>query len=155
MPDKREIIDAINAGIERVEQTFGNLSDEQLATKVHDGENGWTAHQVLAHLAGRAETHDMMSKMAQGAPPSAGPFDANEWNQRIVDARSNASRDELLAEFREAHQRLAQRVEGMPDALLEREITMPRGTSKMGDVLLGSGGRHSIAHAEEVDQALK
>lgn len=155
MASKQEIIDAINAGIERVNKTFGNLTDEQLATKVHEGENGWTAHQVLAHLAGRAETHDMMSKMAQGGSPPDGPFDANEWNQRIVDERADSSRDELLAEFREAHQRLADRVSGMPDQLLEREITTPRGTSKMSDVLMGSGGQHSISHAEEVEQALK
>jgi hypothetical protein len=155
MPTKPEIIQAINAGIERVDQTFGNLSDEQLATKVHDGENGWTAKQVLAHLAGRAETHDMMSKMAQGAPPPDGPFDVNTWNQRIVDDRADASRDDLLTEFRAAHERLAARVEGMPDAMLEMEITTPRGTSTMGEVLMGSGGMHSISHAEEVEQALK
>ena len=155
MATKPEIIEAINTGISRVEQTFGNLSDEQLATQVHQGENGWTAHQVLAHLAGRAETHDMMSKMAQGGAPADGPFDVDVWNQRIVDERANTGRDELLVEFRDAHQRLAQRVEGMPEALLEREIPMPRGAAKMGDVLLGSGGMHSVAHAEEVDQALK
>jgi hypothetical protein len=155
MASKQEIIDAINAGIERVDQTFGNLSNEQLATKVHEGDDGWTAKQVLAHLAGRAETHDMMSKMAQGGSPPDGPFDVNAWNQRIVDDRADASRDELLSEFRAGHQRLAARVEGMPEAMLEMEITMPRGTSKMGDVLMGSGGQHSINHAEEVEQALK
>jgi hypothetical protein len=155
MPTKPEIIEAINAGVERVEQLFGNLSDEQLATTVHGGEDGWTAHQVLAHLAGRAETHDLMSKMAQGAPPPEGPFDVNAWNQRLVDERADASRDELLAEFRQAHQRLAARVEGMPEALLEREISTPRGTSTMGDVLMSSGGTHSVNHADEVEQALK
>jgi hypothetical protein len=154
LPGKPEIIEAINTGIERVDSTFGNLTDEQLATKVHDGENGWTAHQVLAHLAGRGETHELMSKMAQGAPPPEGPFNVDEWNQRIVDERTSWSRDQLLGEFREVHERLAQRVEGMPEQLLDREITTPRGTSTVGDVLYASGGTHSVQHAEEVEKAL-
>lgn len=154
MPGKPEIIEAIYAGIERVDKTFGNLSDEQLATKVHDGENGWTAHQVLAHLAGRGETHAMLSKMAQGEPPPGGTFNIDEWNQRIVDERATWTRDQLLGEFREVHQGLAKRVEGMPEQMLGQEITTPRGTSTIGDVMYSSGGTHSVQHAEEVEQAL-
>ena len=51
MATREEIIGAIQQGIATVDQTFGDLSDEQLATEVYEG--GWTAKGILAHLAGR------------------------------------------------------------------------------------------------------
>ena len=48
---KAEITVAITDGIDTVVETFSGLSDEQLDTAVY--EDGWTAREVLAHLAGR------------------------------------------------------------------------------------------------------
>src|ERR671932_2763059 len=74
MATKQEIIAAIRQGQERVRATFGQLSEEQLATRVHDDEGDhWTAKQVLAHLAGRAAGYARLMQLAQGQPPSAPP----------------------------------------------------------------------------------
>jgi hypothetical protein len=154
LASKEEIIQAIQNGIADVEATFGNMSDEQLATKVHQEEGGWTAGQVLAHLAGRQASYEMMSKMAQGGTPPQGQFDVNAWNQSHVDARAGKSRDELISEFKEVHEALAKRVEGMPDQVLQQEIMGFRGPTTVGDMLMSSGGLHSSAHAEEVRNAL-
>lgn len=156
MPTKQEIIAAIQEGIERVEQTFGKLSDEQLDAQVHEGDGGWTGRQILAHLAGRSGTHQMIFQMAEAPPPQSselGGFDVNHWNQKIVDERAGSSKDDLLAEFRETHEQLLQRVEALPDDGLQQPVTMTRGVMPLGDVLLNSGGKHSVAHAEEVEQA--
>lgn len=156
MATKQEIITAIRQGIERVEQTFSGLSDAELDKPVHAGEGGWTARQILAHLAGRADSYQMMFQLAEAPPQQQGApsFDVNHWNQGIVDARVGKSRDDLLAEFRETHESLIQRVEALPDETLQQTVTMPRGPVTVGDALLGSGGQHSISHAEEVEQAL-
>jgi ATPase subunit of ABC transporter with duplicated ATPase domains len=53
MASRAEITDAIRAGLNRVNSTFGQLNDEQLNRKIHEGPRGWTARQILAHLAGR------------------------------------------------------------------------------------------------------
>lgn len=152
---KSEVVGAINKGIEDVDGVFGSLSDEQLATRVHQDDIGWTAGQVLAHLAGRQAGYEMMSKLAQGGPPpDMGSFDVHAWNQSHVDARAGKSRDELLAEFREVHEGLAARVEAMPDELLAREFVGFRGPTTVGDSLMASGGTHSSSHAAEVSQAL-
>ena len=154
MATKQEIVTAIRQGIERVDQTFSGLSDEQLDNRVHDSEGGWTARQILAHLAGRADSYQMMFQLAEAPAPQGAPsLDVNHWNQRIVDARAGKSRDELLAEFRETHERLIQQVEALPDEMLQQTVTMPRGPVTVGDALLGSGGMHSVRHAEEVEQA--
>ena len=51
MATKQEITAAIREGIEHVERTFGALTDDQLRVKVHEADGGWTAKEILAHLA--------------------------------------------------------------------------------------------------------
>jgi catechol 2,3-dioxygenase-like lactoylglutathione lyase family enzyme len=154
MATKQEIIASIRAGMERVPQTFGSLTDAQLATKVHDGDNGWTAKQILAHLAGRQASYDRAIDMAERGASMSGGFDLNAWNQEHVDARKDRSRDELLAEVTAVHWALIDRVSKLPDETLTKTIQRPNGTFPLSDALRMSGGQHSIMHAAEVEQAL-
>jgi hypothetical protein len=156
MPSKQEIIAAIQEGIERVEATFGGLTDEQLGVRVHEGDGGWTAGQVLAHLAGRAKGHQMLLSVAPEAVPAGfGGLDVNAWNQQIVDERAGRSRDELLQEFRQTHEALIENVRELPDGAFETMIPSPRGGEvALGEMLAGSGGRHNVNHTVEVEQAL-
>lgn len=155
MATREEIIEAIRQGIEVTERTFSGLSEEQLATQVYEG--GWTAKQILAHLAGRQGTYDMLINLASGgAMPEMpeGGFDVDGWNQRIVDSLIDRSRDDLLAEFRRVHEDLIQRVQSLDDSVLQASVITPRGQSIASDVLRGSGGLHSVAHSTDVAQAL-
>mgnify|MGYP003382410593 FL=1 len=155
MPTNEDITTAIQAGIDRVNNTFKNLSDEQLATRVHDGDNGWTAKQILAHLAGRQRVSGMIGMAARGeALPDMRGLDFNAINQEMVDARSDKSRDELLAEFNEVHTSLQSFSESLTDEQLAISLDLPFGTRTVKEMLLGSGGSHSIGHSEEVEQAL-
>ncbi len=155
MASKEEIVTAIHTGNARVAQTFGALSDAQLATPVNEGAGGWTAKQILAHLAARQSTYDLLIGMAgRERTADSGRFDIDAWNQKGVDERQDRSRDALLEEFRATHERLAERVQAMPDAELPRIVAMPRRSATLGDVLRNSGGTHSVSHAEEVEKAL-
>ena len=140
MATREEIIEAIRQGIEVAERTCSSLSDEQLATEVYEG--GWTAKEILAHLAGRQGTYDMLINMASGGEmpemPEGG-FDVDGWNQRIVDERIDRSRDELLAEFRSVHEALIERVQSLDDSILQATVVTPRGEAIASDVLRGSG----------------
>ena len=131
MATKEEIIATIRQGIDRVERTFGRLTDEQLATQVHSEEAGWTARDILTHLAGRAQGYDLTFRLAEGAPtpPRPGGFDVNAWNQDRIAERAGKSRDELLAEFRQGHEDLIAKVQALPDEQLERTIPRPRDRS--------------------------
>jgi len=154
MPTRDEITVAISDGVDTVVETFSGLSDEQLATQVYD--EGWTARDVLAHLAGRQASYEMMSKLAQGGPPPAnmGSFDVNAWNQQHIDARAGQSRDELIEEFRQVHLAVLARVQGMDEETLGRTFQGPRGETTVGAQLMGSAGTHSSTHANDVKQAL-
>ncbi len=154
MATQQEIGAAIRAGTARVTQVFGALSDEQLAAQVHAGEGGWTAKQILAHLAGRQAGYDRMIGMAESGASWPADFNVDTWNQSQVDARVDKSRDELLAEFLTVHAALLARAEGMTDAELARTLQLPRGAVPLGDVLRMSGGLHAANHAVEVEQAL-
>jgi hypothetical protein len=150
---KEEIIGAIREGMEQVERTFGALSDEQLQTRVHDGDGGWTAKEILAHLAGRARGYALMSNLAAGVP-FAGGFNVQQWNQERVAERTDKSRDELLAEFLLVHENLIAFVETLDDATLAVPIQLGPQPAPLGEVLRRSGGMHSVMHAREVGEAL-
>jgi len=155
MASKEEIVTAIRAGNTRVAQTFGALSEAQLATVVNEGAGGWTAKQVLAHLAARQSTYDLLIRMA-GSERTAGSggFDIDAWNQKGVDERQDRSRDALLEEFRTTHERLAERAQAMPDVELLRTVALPQGSAPLGDVLRNAGGAHSVSHAVGVEKTL-
>ena len=156
MATKEEIIATIRQGIERVERTFGTLTDEQLATQVHSEEAGWTARDILTHLAGRARGYYLTFRLAEGTPmpPRPGGFDVNAWNQDRIAERAGKSRDELLAEFRQVHEDLIAKVQALPDEQLERTIPRAQGSIPISEALSGGGGRHSINHTIEVEKAL-
>jgi len=155
MATKQDAVESIQLGIDRVQATFGSLSDEQLQAKVNQGEGGWTARQILAHLASRGPNYERMIQLAETDTQfPAGNVDFNALNQAAVDGLRGKSRDELLAQFRAAHEELMARVQGLPDELLEKTMALPFGVMKVGDLLMSSGGLHSINHSIEVEQAL-
>lgn len=155
MATRAEIIDAIQAGMNRATSTFSKLSDDQLETKIHEGPDGWNARQILAHLASRQPTYDMLISMAlegSGAPP--GGFAIDSWNQKLVEEYEGRSRDDLLREFQHVHEQLIERAKTLREDQFELPIVLPNRETTLGDVLLGSGGMHSIQHASEVEEAL-
>ncbi|MGI8856318.1 MAG: VOC family protein [Thermomicrobiales bacterium] len=154
MATKQEIVETIQQGNQRVTRTFSMLTEEQLNTRVHFDEIGWTAGQLLAHLAGRALVHDRMVAMAGSGSGFPADFDLNGFNQQIVEERNGKSRDALLAEFLTAHDALIERVQGMSDEQLSKTLPL-RGTDMaLSDVLRGSGGQHSINHSAEAARVL-
>lgn len=155
MATKQEIVETIQAGIEQVQQTFGSLSAEQLDTTVYDGDGGWTAKEILAHLASRQPGYERMIGVAEGSASfPTGNLDFNALNQSAVDQLVDKRRDDLLTQFREVHEGLKARVQALPDDLLGKTVSLPMGDRVLGDVLLGSGGRHSINHSLDVEKAL-
>ncbi len=155
MATRAEIIDAIQAGRNRATATFSKLSEEQLQSKIHEGSEGWDARQILAHLANRQPTYDMLVSIAMdgnGTPP--GGFSIDDWNQKLVEERTGRTREELLQEFQRVHNHLIERTRKLRDDQLRLPIVLPNRDTNLGDVLLGSGGMHSIQHASEVEEAL-
>jgi DinB superfamily len=152
---KVEIVAMIEQGTAQVQRIFGPLSDAQLRTRIHQGEGGWTAREVLAHLAARQPINDRLLQLAAGdGMPLSGNLNADEWNQTLVDERLDKTKDTLLAEFQAVQASLIARVEAMPDHMLAKPVPLPQGEMPLGDVLGLAGGMHAGGHAQEVEQAL-
>lgn len=155
MPDKGTITAAIQQGIADVEATFGGLSDAQLATQVHTEPGGWTARDILAHLAGREQVYAMMRQAASGGDnPFATISNFGDWNQARVDERAGVSRDDLLTEFRAVHEALLAKVQEQSDEELAASVALSSRTATLGDLMYASGGTHSSGHAKDVAQAV-
>jgi hypothetical protein len=152
---KEEVIATIQAGSDDVRRTFGPLDEAQLQTQVHTAAGGWTARDLLAHLAARQPVNDRVLGLAQAnAAPFPGNFDPDHWNQTLVDAQASKSKEELLAQFQGVQDRLVAAVRDLPDDVLARPIPLPMGETPLGDVLAMAGGQHASHHAQEVAQAL-
>lgn len=155
MPDKDQITAAIGQGIADVEATFGGLSDAQLGTQVHAEAGGWTARDILAHLAGREQVYAMMRQAASGGEnPFASISNFGDWNQARVTERAGVSRDDLLTEFRTVHENLLTQVQAMSDDDLAGTVALGPRTPSLADLMYASGGTHSSGHAKEVAQAV-
>lgn len=154
MASKAEISAAILRGNRDVQRVFGSLTDTQLDTPAQQDSGTWTVGDMLGHLAGREQVYAMMYQAARGDNPFAAISDFNAWNEERVAERRGEARDDLLAEFRAVHEALLAQVEATDDAELERIVALGPRQASLGDLLRGSGGQHSIAHAREVASIL-
>ena len=154
MASKAEISAAILRGNRDVQQVFGGLTDTQLDTPAHQDGGTWTVGDMLGHLAEREQVYAMMFGAARGDNPFAAIGDFNAWNEERVAERRGEGRDDLLAEFRAVHEALLAQVEATDEAELERVVTLGSRQATLGDLLRGSGGQHSTAHASEVASVL-
>jgi uncharacterized protein (TIGR03083 family) len=150
MASKGEITAAILRGNRDVQQVFGGLTDTQLDTPAQQDGGTWTVGDVLGHLAGREQVYAMMFQAAGGDNPFAAISDFNVWNEARVTERRGETRDDLLAEFRAVHEALIAQIEATDDADLETIVSLGARQAALGDLLRGSGGQHSTAHAAEV-----
>ena len=154
MSTRQEIEDSIRRGQQQVQQIFQSLGEAELDRTVHPGDGGWTAREVLAHLAGRARGYERMLQMAEGGAAPGGAFDVDRWNRERIDERIHQSRDDLLKEFQAVHDDLIRKLREIPEEGLRRNVTRPTGQMTVGEMLALSGGRHSINHSLEVARAL-
>ena len=96
--------------VQRAEKMAANLTEADLAKPVYSAEGPeWTVKDVFAHLASWGNQPVFFIGMAQRAMSSgggAGPgFDINAFNNQQVDARKDKTIFELLAEFRQGHEK--------------------------------------------------
>ena len=99
--NRAEIIAALETDAAAVAEAVSGLPDRRWNAGVY--ENGWTARQLLAHLAAIEWTYPKLIDRAREAPsaPAAGGggFDMDAYNRRQVEKRADASVADLLDEF--------------------------------------------------------
>lgn len=143
-PTKQDLLDALVRTRDDVIARVEALDAAALDRGVY--ENGWTAKQILAHVASIEWTYPRLIDMASGnpaasaqkgdpaaapatsAPPAAAATSGSEqpsildYNERQVAKRAEASTAELLDEFARNRAALIAAVEGADDETLAKQI---------------------------------
>jgi uncharacterized protein (TIGR03083 family) len=97
-------------------------------------EEGWTAKDILAHVASIEWTYPKLFDVARGAGPDPGRAKERpsadlpgDYNQRHVDRRKDATVDELLEEFERNRDATIAAVQDADEDLLGVEVTTAGG----------------------------
>ena len=138
IPTKAELLDALRRSGDEVAAKLDTLDESTLSQGRY--ENGWNAKQILAHMASIEWAYPRLIDLARQAPaPSAGSAprldtsasqaaggagtpQINDYNERQVAKRADASKDELVAEFKKNRAALIEAVQAAEDDLFSREI---------------------------------
>ena len=138
-------------------------------------ENGWTARQILAHVAAIEWTYTRLldiARQADGSGTSQAPpgpvrrtspeesgglptmeprVSIDDYNARQVEKRAGASVDELIGEFETNRAATIAAVEGADDALLQTPIRSAGGiTGALAAVISAVAIDHVMSHVGDV-----
>ncbi len=146
-----DINQSISGTRDRYEALVRSLTNEQLISKVHDGDGGWTTMQLLAHLAAMEVFFDRCVRRAGGE--TLPPVDPDAINVMKLAEREGRSVDDLLAEYRTSTDALMQRVSALPTGDLERELQLGPEAMSGGALIRMMGSGHTEGHMREIESA--
>ena len=119
---------------------------------------GWTCHDLLAHIASTSGPAGFILMMAKSGPPSGGggpPFDQDAFNKQQVAMRAERSATDILNEIRSNIQRDIQAVEGASDELLQQHFRAQWGTEgTVAEVIIASHNFHLGMHIADLRAGL-
>ncbi|RME45457.1 MAG: ClbS/DfsB family four-helix bundle protein [Caldilineae bacterium] len=104
-----EAISDLQYALEQVQEQFAGLDEAELNSAVVDEAHGYTARDVLAHLAGWADyVLDVLPQMLATVDSSLPPVDAEARNAQARAARQEQSAAAILREFEQKHRQIVQ-----------------------------------------------
>ena len=151
---REELLAALRRDAERLPEVVGAIGEAELSRGVY--ENGWSARELLAHLAAIEWTYPRLIERAEAAggssdSSSGGAFDMDAYNARQVAKRSEASVGELLEEFGRNRTATIDAVANADAALLDRATRSAGGVEgTLLEVLIGVTVGHVREHMADL-----
>ena len=168
MVSKQDASESLMLNVQRAEKMAASLTEADLAKPVYSAEGPeWTVKDIFAHLASMGASPAFFIGMAQRAMASSGSggggggmppgFDVNAFNNQQVEIRKDKTVFELLAEFRQGHEKGVEMLAATPDEVLTFQMPNPfeGGMSCALDMIAGSCGDHEAQHLVDIAQALR
>jgi len=153
LASKQEIISAYQESTRRLEAIIGGVSEEEMRRTAYQG---WTAKQLLCHLASTSGSAAFFIAMAQSGPGIGASFDVDRWNAEQVAARQDKALDDVMAELRAGHGASIKAVESAPDDLLLKQVpNFEGGMSPLADLIKGAATDHEAEHLDDLAKALR
>ena len=122
--DRAEVIAALETDAASVAEAVSALPADRWNAGVY--ENGWTARQILAHVAAIEWTYPRLIERARDSAASgagessSGGFDMDAYNRRQVAKRADTSVADLLEEFTRNREATIAALRDADDELLAR-----------------------------------
>ena len=153
---REELLAALRTDAARLPEVVGAIGEAELERGVY--ENGWSARQLLAHLAAIEWTYPRLIERAEAAGGSdssaGGTFDMDAYNERQVAKRAEATVVELLDEFGRNRAATIEAVGGASDALLAQRTRSAGGVEgTLLEVLIGVTVGHVREHLGDLEGA--
>lgn len=165
-PRVQLVIDEFARHRTQFETLCHSLTPSELVTPIPNSH--WVVRDYIAHLCtidglivpGFAASVGMTAPMPD--VPFPNPFDIDEWNDSAVQARENASIDDLLHEARAHRERMVAAIERFTDEHLDRIIdyggdrktlNLPKSKVRFGGLLWGIA-IHEPTHTRDILRAL-
>lgn len=152
-----ELLAALREDAGRLPEVVGAIGEGDLERGVY--ENGWSARELLAHLAAIEWTYPRLIERA-AAPggsdgssdsSSGGAFDMDAYNARQVAKRAEAGIGELLEEFGRNREATIEAVANADAALLDRATRSAGGVEgTLLEVLIGVTVGHVREHMADL-----
>jgi len=167
MASKQDVSESLMLSVQRAEKMAANLTEADFAKPVYGAEGPeWTVKDIFAHLASLGASPAFFIGMAQRAMSSSSggggggmpaDFDVNAFNNQQVAARKDKTLFDLLAEFRQGHEKGVEMIAAMPDELLTFQMPNPfqGGMSTALEMIEGSCCDHEAQHLMDIAQALR
>ena len=157
---RSELLAALRDDAARLPDVAASIGEADLERGVY--ENGWSARQLLAHIAAIEWTYPRLIEQAQipadprSAGSSSGRFDMDAYNQKQVANRSSAAIADLLAEFTRNREATIDAVVNADAALLEQPTRSAGGVEgTLLEVLVGVTVEHVRGHIEDLATAAR
>ena len=154
-----DLLAALRDDAARLPQVVAAIGADDLERGVY--ENGWSARQLLAHLAAIEWTYPRLIEQARSpAEPrptssASGSFDMDAYNHRQVSNRADATIPELLAEFARNRQSTITAIADAEQELLNQPTRSAGGAQgTLLDVLTNVTVEHVRTHLSDLESAV-
>ena len=157
MPDKNDVIACLKNVRDEIVALVDGASPDAWSSPTY--EDGWTAKDVLAHVASTCGPASFMLAMAQapaGGSAGGGSFDGEAFNRQQTAVRAGHSPHQILDEIRSTMQRDIQAVEGAPDELLQMHFVAPWGSEgSVAQLIIAAANGHLGGHIADLRGGLR
>jgi uncharacterized protein (TIGR03083 family) len=157
MPDKNDVISCLKNVRDEIVALVGGSSPDAWSSPAY--EDGWTAKDVLAHIASTCGPASFMLAMAQapgGGSGGGGSFDGEQFNRQQTAMRAGHSPQQILDEIRSTMQRDIQALEGAPDELLQKHFVAPWGSEgPVAQLIIDAANGHLGGHIADLHGSLR
>ena len=150
--------DEVIAAVREVDARLAGIEASAIANPEAPLLSGeWRVRDALSHLAARSNpVPNVLRRLALAATPdgaTAPRVDVNDINAAQVDARTDKSVTEIIAEMHAGHQAT---IDTLPadDVLMQTLPAVQGGDVAVGEIIARSGARHENNHLDDVAAAI-